>query len=85
MASLEERLYVVDVANEHHRRRGVEGAAAAHEGSGRHVVLHDLNAVVILEVDAGHLIEGHHVPQAHQADLSARQVVKEVSHRGVPT
>jgi hypothetical protein len=40
---------------------------------------------VILEVDAGHLVERDHVPQTHQADLAGRHVVEQVGHRGLTT
>ncbi len=82
MAGFDERLYrLIDVAHKHHGGIGFHLLTAAGEGAGGHVVLHDLDAILFLEVDARHFIKGHKVPHAHQADFAAAHVVEEVRHR----
>ncbi|MCY1459371.1 hypothetical protein D9M71_768390 [compost metagenome] len=53
--------------------------ATATERTGGHEILHDLNTVLVLEVDAGHLIEGHHIPKTDQTDAATAHVVEKVS------
>ena len=57
------------------------GVTATGERTRGHVVLHDLDAILVLEGDARHFIEGHHVPQADQPDLTPGHVVEQVRHR----
>ncbi len=61
---------LVDVAHEHHRGAGCLFLLATGEGTGGHVVLHDLDAIFILKVDARHLIEGHTMFAAVRAAVS---------------
>lgn len=53
---------------------------AAGEGAGGHIVLHDLNAVFILEVDTGDFIERHTVPHADETDRLCANVVEQVGN-----
>ena len=76
---------LVDVADEHHGCAGVDGLTPPTERPTGHVVLHDLHAIVVLEVDASHLVKRHHVPQSHQPDLARAHVVEQVGHRRLPT
>jgi hypothetical protein len=55
------------------------------ERSGSHVVLHDLDAVVILEGDPGHLVEGHRIPRPTRPTLRGAHVVEQVGHRRLAT
>ena len=71
---------LVDVADEHHRGAGGLFFLATGKRTGGHIVLHDLNAVFILEVDACYLIEGHAVPQTHKADGLPAHVVEQVGY-----
>ena len=75
---------LVDVADEDHRGVGVDRVTATGERPGGHVVLHDLDAILVLERDPRHLVEGHHVPEAHQADGAAGHVVEQVRHGRLP-
>ena len=85
MARLDQRVYrLVDVADEDHRRIGVHLVATPGERSGRHIVLHDLDASIVLEADSGDLIEGHYIPEPNQSNSSAGQVVKQVCNGGLP-
>ena len=84
VACLDERIDgLVDVADEHHRGIGIDRVAATGERSRGHIVLHDLDAVLVLEGDARDLVEGHHVPEADQADLAAGHVVEQVRDGGL--
>ncbi len=74
---------LVDITHEHHAGGRRDRIPAAGERPVGHVALHDLDAVRVLEIDAGYLVEGHHVPQPHQADLPAGHIVEEVGHRGL--
>ena len=76
--------WLVNVADEHHRGVGVDRITAPGKGTRRHVVLHDLDAILVLERNARHFVEGHHIPQADQPDLPARHVIEQVGDRGLP-
>ncbi len=72
---------LVDVANKDHGCAGSLLLLAPGEGAGGHEVLHDLDAVLVLELDACNLIEGDAVPEPHQSDLVRAHVVEEVGDR----
>ena len=76
---------LVYVPDKYHRSIRLNSILTSRKGSGCHVVLHDLNAVFILEVDAGHLIKSHYVPQSYKADLSPPHVVKQICNCGLST
>ena len=69
---------LIDVADENHRSGRGFFFLSTGEGAGRHIVLHDLNAVLVLEVDTGNLVKRHAVPQANQAHGFSAHVVKQV-------
>ena len=71
---------LVDIADKDHRCRSRFFFLAPGKGSRCHIVFHDLDAVFVLEFDACYLIKGYTVPQAHQTDLMACHIVKQVSH-----
>ena len=64
---LEQHIHaLVDVAHKDHRSTGRFFFLATGKGTGGHIVLHDLNAIFVLELDTGHLIKGHAVPKSNQ-------------------
>ena len=69
---------LIDIADEDHRSGCGFFFLATGKGAGRHIVLHDLDAVFVLEVDTGNLVKRHAVPQADQADRFSAHVVKQV-------
>ena len=84
MAGLHQGVHgLVDIADEDHAGRGLDRVLAPGEGARGHEVLHDLHAVLVLEGDAGHLVEGHQIPEADQSHRPAGHVVKEIGHRGL--
>ena len=76
---------LIDVADEDHGSGGFHLLTAATEGAGGHEILHDLHAVPVLEVDACHFVEGHHIPKTDQADAATAHVVEQVSDGGLAT
>ena len=69
---------LIDVADENHRSGRGFFLLATGKGTGRHIVLHDLDAVLVLKVDTGNLVKRHAVPQANQAHGFPSHVVKQV-------
>ena len=67
---------LIDVANKDHGGGGSLFFLATSKGTGSHVVLHNLDAVLILETDAGNLIEGNTVPQTYQTNCLATHIVE---------
>ena len=53
---------------------GADALLAAAELAGLHVALHDVHAVLLVEGDAGHLVEADHVVLADQAALAGGHV-----------
>ena len=76
---------LVDIAHKYHGGRGRLLLFAARKGAGRHVVLHDLHAVFVLELNAGNLVKGNAVPQTDQAHGLAPHVIEQVGHGGLAT
>ena len=56
---------LVDIANENHRRRCTNFSFAACKGARRHVVFHDLDAIIIVKANSRHFIESDDIIQAH--------------------
>ena len=84
VAGLQQHVHaLIDVANKHHGCGCRLLFLATGEGTGRHIVLHDLYAVLILKVDTSDLVKGYAIPQAHQADLLGGHIVEEVGHGGL--
>ena len=69
---------LIDVADKDHRSSRGFFFLSTGKGAGRHIVLHDLDAIFILEVDTGNLVERYAVPQANQAHSFSAHVVKQV-------
>ena len=69
---------LIDIANEDHRSGCGFFFLSTGKGTGRHIVLHDLDAVLVLEVDTGNLVKRHAVPQTDQANGFSAHVVKQV-------
>ena len=74
---------LIDVADEDHRSGRGFFFLSTGKGAGCHIVLHDLDAVLVLEVDTGNLVERHAVPQADQAHGFSAHVVKQVRNRSL--
>ena len=76
---------LIDIAYKDHTGRSRLFLFATSKGAGSHVVLHDLDAVFVLEVDACNLVKGHAIPQANEADCLSAHVVEQVCYRGLTT
>ena len=76
---------LVDVAHKDHRGRGCLFLFATGKGTGSHIVLHDLDAVFILELDSGNLIKSHTVPKTNQANRFAPHIVEQVCNGRLST
>ena len=74
---------LIDISDEDHRSGRGFFFLSTGKGAGRHIVLHDLNAVLVLEVDTGNLVERHAIPQANQAHGFSAHVVKQVRDGGL--
>lgn len=71
---------LIDISDEDHRSGRGFFFLSTSEGAGRHIVLHDLDAVFVLEVNTGNLVKRHAVPQADQADRFSAHVVKQIGN-----
>ena len=71
---------LIDVTDKDHRSGRGFFLLAARKGAGRHIVLHDLDTVFVLEIDTGNLIKRHAVPHADQADCFSAHVVKQIGN-----
>ena len=74
---------LVDVADEDHRSVSVDRLSPPGKRPRSHVILHDLDTVMILEGDARHLVERHGIPKPHQAHLLGSHVVEQIGDRGL--
>lgn len=74
---------LIDIAYKDHTGRSRLFLFATSKGSGSHVVLHDLDAVFVFEVDASNLVKGHTIPQANEADCLAAHIVEQVCYRSL--
>ena len=74
---------LVDISHKHHGGRGCLFFLAARKRAGRHVVLHDLHAVFVLELNAGNLVKGNAIPQTDQAHCLAPHIIEQVGHGGL--
>ena len=81
MACLHKRFDVADVADEYHRRISRYRILTASKRTRGHVVLHDLDAVILLERDAGNFVERDDIPVTNQTDRTAPHVVEQVGDR----
>ena len=74
---------LIDVADEDHRSGRSFFFLSTGKGAGCHIVLHDLDAVFVLEVDTGNLVERYAVPQSDQAHGFSAHVVEQVRNRSL--
>ena len=74
---------LIDVANKDHRCGSSLRFLTADKGAGSHVILHDLDAVLVLEADTGHLVKGNAVPKTHKTDGFAAHIVEQVGNGGL--
>ena len=72
---------MVDVADKDHRRVGVLFFLSPCKRSRRHVILHDLDSVLVLELDTRHFVKRHTIPHADQSDGFVAHVVKQIGYR----
>ena len=71
----------VEVADHDDAAVGADVLLAAAELARRHVALHDVDAVLLVEGDAGHLVEADDVVLADQAALAGRVVHEHLGDR----
>ncbi len=70
MAGLDQGIHrLVEIPDKDHGGIGVDRVPSPGEGTGGHVVLHDLHAVLVLKGDPRHLVKGHHVPKPHKSHV----------------
>ena len=75
-------LFDIDVQVAHHNQAalGANILLAPTELAGGHVPLHDVDAVLLVEGDAGHFVEADNVVLTHQAPLAIRIVDEHFGH-----
>ena len=76
---------LVNISHKDHRGRGCLFLFATGKRTGCHIVLHDLDAVFVLELDTSNLIKSHTVPQTHQTNGLSSHVVEQVCHSRLST
>jgi hypothetical protein len=70
----------VEVADQHDGAVGADALLAAGELAALHVALHDVDAVLLVEGHARHLVEADHVVLADQAALAVGVVDEHARH-----
>ena len=75
MTSLDESIYVTDITYKHHGRRGVDLIPSPGKGTRGHVVLHNLNAIFVLERDARYFVKGNNVPHPYKPNDAPADIV----------
>ncbi|OPY25424.1 MAG: hypothetical protein A4E23_00092 [Methanomethylovorans sp. PtaU1.Bin073] len=56
---------LVDVTYEYNGCIGIYLVLATGKGTGCHIILHDLDAILVLELDTCNLVKGYNIPQAY--------------------
>ena len=74
---------LIDISHENHRSGSCLFLLATGKGTGRHIVLHNLDAIFILKMDSGHFIKGHTVPKAHKSNRLSSHIIKQIGNRGL--
>ena len=69
---------LIDIAYKDHRSTCSLFFLATGEGTGSHVVLHDLNAVFVLEMDSGNFVESNAVPKTHKSYGFPAHIVEQI-------
>ena len=75
---------LIDVPDKDHGSRGRNLLFSTCKGSGCHIVLHDLDAILVLEVNSSDLIKSDTIPEADQADLTPAHIVEKIGNRRLP-
>jgi hypothetical protein len=76
-------LYIdLEIPDQYDRTVGADALATARELAALHVPLHDVDAVALIERDAGNLVEADHVVLTDQAALAVRHVNEHPCHGG---
>ena len=73
----------LEVADHDHAALGADALLAAAELARRHVALHDVHAVLLVEGDPGDLVEADHVVLADEAALPVGHVHEHPGHGGL--
>src|SRR5260370_15880345 len=80
---LDERFHtLVQISHEGQRGIGEYLRDAAAEPAVRHVILHDLDGIGILNLHSPNFIEGNDIPVTNQPDLAARIILEEICTTG---
>ena len=82
---LQEHIHaLIDVSDKDHRGTGSLLLFTTGKRARCHVVLHDLDAIFVFEVNPSDLIKRHAIPQTHEADGLPGHVIKQVCHCRLP-
>jgi len=73
----------IKVANQDDATIGSDAFLATAEFTGLHVPLHDVHAILLVERDAGHLVEADHIVLADQSALAGCVVDEHPGNRGL--
>lgn len=73
----------VEIADQHDAAVGPDAFAPPRELSGLHVALHNVHAVLLVEGDAGNLVEADNVVLTDEPALAVGHVDKHPRHRGL--
>src|SRR6266566_8552081 len=80
---LDERFHtLVQISHKYQRGISEHLRDAAAEPAVRHVILHDLDGIGVLNLHSPNFIESNDIPVTNQPDLTARIIVEEVSTTG---
>ena len=71
---------LIDVAHKDHRSTCRLFFLATGEGTGSHIVLHDLNAVFILEMNSGNLIKSDAIPEPNKPHGFPAHIVEQIRY-----
>ena len=71
-----------EISDQHNGALGANTLAAARELAALHVAIHDVDAVLLIEGDARHLVEAHHIILADEATLAIRHIHKHAGDCG---
>ena len=76
---------LIDISYKDHRCRSSLFFFTTCKRTRCHVILHNLDTVFILELDACHFVKSNAVPQSNQSHRFASHIVKEVCNCRLPT
>ena len=74
---------LINISHKDHRCGGRLLFFASGKGSGRHIILHDLDPVFILKMNTGHLIKSNDIPHTDKANCLPSHVIEKVGHCGL--